>query len=123
MTREMTKPTHISTSDMPGNKLNQMISEFKREYRDKAESDWENEKEHLKPDPLFGYVSADERDDLYEEAERLTREAGQASTSYLQRKMGIGYSRAAKLVDMLEEREVIAAADGSKPRTVIEHHS
>ena len=42
-----------------------------------------------------------------------------ASTSYLQRKLGIGYARAARLMDLLEERGVIGAADGAKPRGVI----
>ena len=46
-------------------------------------------------------------------------EAGKASTSYLQRKLGVGYARAAKLIDMLEERGVVGPADGAKPRDVI----
>jgi S-DNA-T family DNA segregation ATPase FtsK/SpoIIIE len=58
-------------------------------------------------------------DDLYEAAKEAVLEAGKASTSYLQRKLRIGYSRAARLMDILEERGVIGAADGSKPREVI----
>jgi len=46
-------------------------------------------------------------------------EAGKASTSYLQRKLRIGYSRAARLIDLLEERGVIGAQDGAKPRQII----
>jgi len=59
-------------------------------------------------------------DDLYEEARAVIIEAGKASTSYLQRKLRIGYSRAARLMDMLYEKGVIGEADGSKPRQVIE---
>jgi len=62
----------------------------------------------------------DEGDDLYEEARQIVVEAGKASTSFLQRKLGIGYSRAAKLIDMLEERGVVSAGYGNKPREVIE---
>ncbi|MDO8522653.1 MAG: DNA translocase FtsK [bacterium] len=58
-------------------------------------------------------------DDLYPEAKQAVIEAGKASTSYLQRKLRVGYSRAARLVDMLEERGVIGAGDGAKPREII----
>ena len=46
--------------------------------------------------------------------------AGKASTSYIQRKFGIGYSRAAKLIDSLEEHGVVGPGQGSKPREVLE---
>ncbi len=58
-------------------------------------------------------------DDLYMEAKAAVEEAGRASTSYLQRKLRIGYSRAARLMDILEEKGVIGAADGSRPRDVL----
>ena len=58
-------------------------------------------------------------DDLYEDAKRAVEEAGRASTSYLQRKLKIGYSRAARLMDVLEAKGVIGPADGSKPREVL----
>lgn len=58
-------------------------------------------------------------DDLYEEARRVVLEAGKASTSYIQRKLRVGYARAARLMDVLEERGVIGPADGAKPREVI----
>lgn len=64
--------------------------------------------------------SEDGDDDLYEDARMTVMEAGKASTSYLQRKLGIGYARAAKLMDMLEERHVIGPANGAKPREVLE---
>ncbi len=58
-------------------------------------------------------------DDLYAEAKIFVEEAGRASTSYLQRKLKIGYSRAARLMDVLEARGVIGPADGSKPREIL----
>jgi S-DNA-T family DNA segregation ATPase FtsK/SpoIIIE len=57
-------------------------------------------------------------DELYEEARQLVIEAGKASASYLQRKLKVGYARAARLLDMLEERKVIGPASGSKIRSV-----
>jgi S-DNA-T family DNA segregation ATPase FtsK/SpoIIIE len=47
-------------------------------------------------------------------------EAGKASTSYLQRKLKVGYGRAARLIDTLEQRGVIGPADGAKPRELLE---
>ena len=59
-------------------------------------------------------------DDLYEAARAAVLEAGKASTSYLQRKLRAGYARAARLVDILEERGVIGPGDGAKPRDILE---
>jgi S-DNA-T family DNA segregation ATPase FtsK/SpoIIIE len=61
----------------------------------------------------------DSDDDMYMDAKAAVEEAGRASTSYLQRKLRIGYSRAARLMDILEERGVIGPADGSRPRDVL----
>lgn len=62
---------------------------------------------------------SDNDDPLYEDAKRAVIEAGKASTSYLQRKLKVGYSRAARLIDLLEENGVVGPADGSKPREVV----
>lgn len=61
-----------------------------------------------------------EDDELYEDARQTVLHAGKASTSYLQRKLRVGYARAARIMDMLEENGVIGPAQGSKPREVIE---
>jgi S-DNA-T family DNA segregation ATPase FtsK/SpoIIIE len=58
-------------------------------------------------------------DELYEEARTIVVEAGKASTSYIQRKLKVGYARAARLIDMLEERGIVGPADGAKPRDVL----
>jgi DNA segregation ATPase FtsK/SpoIIIE, S-DNA-T family len=58
-------------------------------------------------------------DDMYADAKAAVLEAGKASTSYLQRKLRIGYSRAARLIDLLEQQGVIGSADGAKPREVL----
>jgi S-DNA-T family DNA segregation ATPase FtsK/SpoIIIE len=71
-------------------------------------------------DTVFASMGDEEEDDeLYGQAKQTVIEAGKASTSYLQRKLGVGYARAAKLIDMLEERGVVGPADGAKPRDVI----
>ena len=64
--------------------------------------------------------SMEDDDEMYEEARACVIEAGKASTSYLQRKLKLGYARAARLMDKLEERGVIGPGDGAKPREVLE---
>ena len=60
-----------------------------------------------------------EKDDLYDEAARIVVSSGQASISYLQRKLRIGFSRAARLVDMMEAEGLVSPAIGGKPREVL----
>ena len=58
-------------------------------------------------------------DDLYEEAVETVKKAGKASASLLQRRLRIGYARAARMLDIMEERGVIGPADGAKPRDIL----
>ncbi len=59
-------------------------------------------------------------DELYEDAKEVVAQAGKASASLLQRRLRIGYARAARILDLLEERGVIGPADGAKPRKILE---
>ncbi len=70
-----------------------------------------------------GGLDEDVDDDMYEAARMAVIEAGKASTSYIQRKLRVGYARAARLIDLLEERGVIGPGDGAKPREVLEKGS
>ena len=58
-------------------------------------------------------------DDMLSAAIECVIEAGQASTSYLQRRLKLGYARAARLVDEMEEMGVVGPFEGSKPRQVL----
>jgi len=60
-----------------------------------------------------------EEDPLYEPARDTVVKAGKASASYLQRRLKIGYARAARLLDILEERGVIGPGEGAKPREIL----
>jgi DNA segregation ATPase FtsK/SpoIIIE, S-DNA-T family len=63
--------------------------------------------------------SEEEHDPAYEDAVRLVIEFGKASTSLLQRRLRIGYGRAAHLIDLMERDGIVGAADGPKPREVL----
>ena len=58
-------------------------------------------------------------DPLYEQALDIVIQSGKASASYLQRRLSIGYNRAARLVEEMEERGIVGPANGSKPREII----
>ena len=63
-------------------------------------------------------VAENDEDSLYEEAKRVVVEARKASASLLQRRLRVGYARAARLLDILEERGMVGPGDGAKPREV-----
>jgi DNA segregation ATPase FtsK/SpoIIIE, S-DNA-T family len=60
-----------------------------------------------------------DKDDLYDEAARIVVSSGQASISYLQRRLRIGFSRAARLVDMMEAEGLVSGGAGGKAREVL----
>ncbi len=62
---------------------------------------------------------AEDRDDLFDECARLVVEQGQASTSMLQRRFRIGFSRAGRLIDLMEQDGIIGPADGARPREIL----
>ncbi|MDD3735119.1 MAG: DNA translocase FtsK [Candidatus Pacebacteria bacterium] len=80
------------------------------------EEDFEIFLEEAKTKNVEGISDFD--DELYGEAKRLVIETKKASASFLQRKLGIGYARAARLLDMLEEEGIIGPSQGAKPREV-----
>ncbi len=69
--------------------------------------------------PWADIIAAADKDDMLEEAVKLIVDSGRASTSLLQRRLGIGYPRASRIMDQLEEEGIIGPAEGSKPRQVL----
>jgi S-DNA-T family DNA segregation ATPase FtsK/SpoIIIE len=65
-----------------------------------------------------GSQSADQRDELYDEALRIVLESGQASISMIQRRLRIGYNRSARMVEQMEREGIVMPADGARPREV-----
>ena len=64
-------------------------------------------------------ISDEEGDELYNEAINIVKTEGKASTSFLQRKLQIGYNRAARIIDMMEEKGVVSKANHVGKREVL----
>jgi len=120
---EMSKPRRIQAPYISEQEVKRVVAFIARENAGtlSSEIDFTERGQAGGTDPIFSSIESesDDDDELYGEAKRTVIEAGKASTSYLQRKLGIGYARAARLMDLLEERGVIGPADGAKPREVI----
>jgi DNA segregation ATPase FtsK/SpoIIIE, S-DNA-T family len=89
------------------------------QYQEKFLEIPKEDREALQADGAAGDVSADDNDPLFNDAVRLVIEFGKASTSLLQRRLRIGYGRAAHLIDLMERDGIVGAADGPKPREVL----
>jgi S-DNA-T family DNA segregation ATPase FtsK/SpoIIIE len=85
-------------------------------WKEQGEPDYQED--IVEQAPELG-LREDEEDELLEDAIRLVVENGQASISMLQRRFRIGYSRAARLIDIMEVRGIVGGYQGSKPREVL----
>ncbi|MDA2921639.1 DNA translocase FtsK [Patescibacteria group bacterium AH-259-L07] len=79
---------------------------------------YEEEVTESQPDDIHSHFGDLKKDEFLDEARETVVAAGKASASYLQRRLRIGYARAARLLDLLEEEGTIGPAEGSKPREV-----
>ncbi|MEI7777276.1 MAG: DNA translocase FtsK 4TM domain-containing protein [bacterium] len=121
---EMSSPQRIQSAYITEAEVKNVVSYLINEYKDALPTEiniaGDTEKNNtLASINLDDNADVGDDDDLYEEAREIITKAGKASTSYLQRKLRIGYARAARLMDILEERGVIGPGDGAKPREVI----
>ena len=130
MSGEMSKPTRIQSAFMSETEVKAVVKYLinlpTEGLPDTDEINLSSGSISNEKDSLFSSSfdeeneGGDDDDDLYEDARAIVIEAGKASTSYLQRRLKVGYSRAARLIDMLEDRSVIGPGDGAKPRQVLE---
>ena len=65
------------------------------------------------------FIDSGQKDELYEEALKIVKSEGKASTSFLQRKLQIGYNRAARIIDMMEEKGVVSKANHVGKRDIL----
>ncbi len=111
----LNKPVRVQGCLVTDDEVNRVIQHWKGQGKP----------EYLDPEHLFAESSAKNEDnstmddELFVDAGRLLITTKMASTSFLQRRMKLGYSRAARLIDMLEEQGVVGPYEGSKPRQVL----
>jgi S-DNA-T family DNA segregation ATPase FtsK/SpoIIIE len=123
MSGEMSKPQRIQSAYISETELKGIVKYLIDNYADELPTDINLTENSIQDkNAIFESSFGDEaeEDDFYEEAREIVLQAGKASTSYLQRKLRVGYARAARLIDMLEERGVIGPGEGAKPREVID---
>ncbi len=120
---EMSKPQRIQSAYINESELKKVVNYLRENYETGVPSELNLTPEAVADkNAIFESSFSDDGDvddDLYEQAKEEVMKAGKASTSYLQRKLRVGYARAARLVDLLQERGVIGAADGARPREVL----
>jgi S-DNA-T family DNA segregation ATPase FtsK/SpoIIIE len=126
-TAELSKPRRIQGAYVSEEEIN-AVADFIREHNlgsiEEAKEDqvaFENGEGSAKPTnevSFDDYAEGGSDDELYEAAVQVVAEAQKASTSLLQRRLKLGYARAARLVDLLEERGIVGPGDGAKPREV-----
>lgn len=124
---EMSKPERMQSAYISETELKKVTKYLSDRYKDLVPNEIELSGENISAGKTIFDASVSDSDmgdddELYEDAREEVIKAGKASTSYLQRKLKVGYARAARLVDMLEERGVIGPGEGSKPRGVLIQH-
>jgi len=119
-TAEISKPKRIQGAYLSDEEINDVVNYIKEKS---GEAEYlEGVTDRQKVNGIAG-VGLDgnrgDEDELFEEAKGIIIKAGKGSTSMLQRRLSIGYGRAAKILDMLEDSGIIGPANGSKPREVM----
>ncbi len=116
MTSEESKPRRIQGAYVSDEEIAAIVAFIK----DKAEPEYnEAITEKTSSGPVAGFGGERFEDELAMEAKDIVLKAGKASATLLQRRLRIGYARAARLLDILEEMGVVGQAEGSKPREVL----
>ncbi len=123
MSGEMSKPARIQAPFISEDEVKKVVAHLKQNWHEGPTLGLDLTVEQSSSGSIFGDSledNTDDDDELYEDARELVIRDKKASTSYLQRKLKVGYSRAARLIDMLEERSVIGPGEGAKPREIFE---
>lgn len=122
---EMSKPVRIQSAFISEKEVKSVVKYLSKQYEDELTDEVDITGKSEEASDIFEIAMDDgpeEEDELYPEARDVVIHAGKGSTSYLQRKLRVGYARAARLMDMLEEQGIVGPQDGSKAREVLVEH-
>jgi len=119
MSNSTPKPRRMQGAYLSDDEIKNVVDYLKKEADEPEYIDEITEKPKSGGGSSFEYNAGDNDDELFDEAKQTVLMAGKASTSYLQRRLRIGYARAARLIDLLEEAGVIGPGDGAKPREIL----
>jgi S-DNA-T family DNA segregation ATPase FtsK/SpoIIIE len=117
----VTKPVRVQGCFVSNGEVEKIVNYLKKQAVPVYDAEFEHisQQAEARAGGEAGGSDAGEEDPLYEDAVRSVLNAGQASTSVLQRRLRIGYGRAARLLDLMEQEGVIGPPDGNRPRKVL----
>ena len=117
ITSDISKPKRIQGSYISEEEIKTVVN-FISKNNPQADELFIDEKTGTTDNGLFTEIEDDESDELYLEALTVVKEAKKASASLLQRRLKVGYARAARLLDIMEDKGLIGPGEGAKPREV-----
>lgn len=112
------KPKRLQGAFLSEDEVKNVVN-FLKEGGDKPEFDMSIVEKQATSNGATDFSDPDEGDPLFEDAKSIVIQAKKASTSFLQRRLKVGYSRAARLIDLLEEAGVVGPGEGAKPREIL----
>ncbi len=113
---ELSSPKRLQGAFVSDQEIKNIINYLKEQ----GEPDYREEvTERPKSSPTAFEYSEEDGDELLEEAKEVIFSAGKASASLLQRRLKVGYARAARILDLLEEQGIIGPSEGAKPREIL----
>lgn len=122
---ELAKPVRVQGCFVSDKEINRLIDFLKTkkttDYNDQILSQPVNSQNTLSKNIVS--VNGEDRDALFDQAVKLIQESGKASSSLMQRRLKLGYARAARLLDQLEEAGIVSPANGAKPRDILIPHN
>lgn len=120
MTAEFSKPKRIQGAYLSDSEINDVVNYIKEKSGAAEYLEGITDRQKVGGNAGVGLDgNHGDEDELFEAAKEIIVKAGKASTSMLQRRLSIGYGRAAKILDMLEEAGIIGPSNGAKPREVM----